>query len=32
MDTFIGQIIMFAGNFAPRDWAFCDGELLPISQ
>lgn len=23
---------MFAGNFAPRDWAFCDGELLPISQ
>jgi microcystin-dependent protein len=32
MEPFIGQIIMFAGNFAPRDWAFCDGELLPISQ
>ena len=32
MDPFIGQIIMFAGNFAPRDWAFCDGQLLPISQ
>ena len=32
MDTFIGQIIMFAGNFAPRDWAFCDGQLLQISQ
>lgn len=23
---------MFAGNFAPRNWAFCDGQLLPISQ
>lgn len=23
---------MFAGNFAPRGWAFCDGQLLPISQ
>ena len=23
---------MFAGNFAPRDWAFCDGQLLPIAQ
>ncbi|MCA9695523.1 MAG: tail fiber protein, partial [Myxococcales bacterium] len=22
---------MFAGNFAPRQWAFCDGQLLPIS-
>ena len=32
MDTFIGQIIMFAGNFAPRDWAFCDGQLLQISE
>lgn len=32
MDPFLGQIIMFAGNFAPRGWAFCDGQLLPISQ
>ncbi|WOD42074.1 phage tail protein [Hwangdonia lutea] len=31
-DPFIGQISMFAGNFAPRGWAFCDGQLLPISQ
>jgi len=28
---FIGEIIMFAGNFAPRGWAFCSGQLLPIS-
>ncbi|MBC3758353.1 phage tail protein [Hyunsoonleella sp. SJ7] len=32
MEPFIGQIIMFGGNFAPRGWAFCDGTLLPISQ
>ena len=32
MDPFIGQIVMFAGNFAPRGWAFCDGQLLSISQ
>ena len=31
MDPFIGQIIMFAGNFAPRGWALCDGQLLSIS-
>lgn len=29
---FIAQVIPFAGNFAPRGWAFCDGQLLPISQ
>ena len=29
---FLGQISMFAGNFAPRSWAFCDGQLLAISQ
>jgi microcystin-dependent protein len=29
-DPFIAQITMFAGNFAPRNWAFCDGQLLPI--
>ncbi|MEE9296354.1 MAG: tail fiber protein [Phycisphaerae bacterium] len=29
---FIAEIKIFAGNFAPRGWAFCDGQLLPISQ
>jgi microcystin-dependent protein len=29
---FIGEIRMFAGNFVPQSWAFCDGQLLPISQ
>ena len=29
---FIGQIMLFAGNFAPRSWAFCDGQLLSISE
>ncbi|MDO6674869.1 tail fiber protein [Tenacibaculum sp. 1B UA] len=32
MDPFIGQITMFGGNFAPRGWAFCNGQLLAISQ
>lgn len=32
MDPFIGEVKLFAGNFAPRGWAFCDGQLLPISQ
>lgn len=32
MTPFIGMIIMFGGNFAPRDWAFCDGNLLSIAQ
>jgi len=31
-EPYIGQVAMFAGNFAPRGWAFCDGRLLPISQ
>lgn len=31
-DPFIGEIVMFAGNFAPRGWAFCEGQLLAISQ
>ena len=30
-DMFIGEIQMFAGNFAPRPWAFCDGQLLDIA-
>jgi microcystin-dependent protein len=29
---YVGEIRMFAGNFAPAGWAFCDGELLPISE
>jgi microcystin-dependent protein len=31
-DQFIGEIRMFAGNFAPFGWAFCDGQLMAISQ
>lgn len=31
-DPFIAEIKIFAGNFAPRGWAFCDGTLLPIAQ
>lgn len=29
---FIGEIRMFGGNFAPVGWAFCDGQLMPISE
>jgi len=29
---FIGEIRIFAGNFAIRDWAMCNGQLLPIAQ
>ena len=32
MDPFIGEIRIFGGNYAPLGWAFCDGQLLPISQ
>lgn len=32
MDPFIGQVSQFAGNFAPRGWAACNGQLLPISE
>lgn len=31
-EPFIAEIRIFAGNFAPRNWSFCDGQLLPISQ
>lgn len=31
-DPLLGEITMFAGNFAPRGWAFCNGQLLPISE
>jgi microcystin-dependent protein len=29
---YVGEIRIFAGNFAPSGWAFCDGSLLPISE
>ncbi|GMT96740.1 tail fiber protein [Corallococcus caeni] len=31
-EPYIGQIVMFGGNFAPRGWLFCDGSLLSIAQ
>ncbi len=31
-EPFTAEIRIFAGNFAPRGWAFCDGQLLPVSQ
>lgn len=31
MDPFLGQTILFAGNFAPRGWALCEGQILPIN-
>lgn len=31
MDEYIGIVKLFAGNFAPRGWMFCDGSLLRIS-
>nr|WP_315198414.1 tail fiber protein [uncultured Aquabacterium sp.] len=31
-DPFVGEVRMFAGNFAPTGWAFCNGQLLPLSQ
>ncbi len=31
-EPFVGEIRMFAGNFAPRGWAFCEGQLLTVSQ
>lgn len=32
MEGTIGEVRMFGGNFAPRNWAFCAGQLLPIAQ
>ncbi len=32
MDPFLGEIRIFAGNFAPRGWAFCAGQMLAIGQ
>lgn len=31
-DNFVGEIRMFAGTYAPADWAMCDGQLLTIQQ
>lgn len=31
-EPFLGEIQIFAGNFAPRGWAVCDGGLMPITQ
>lgn len=31
-EPYLGNIVMFAGTFAPRGWAFCEGQLLPINQ
>lgn len=31
-EPFVGEIRMFAGNFAPQGWALCDGQLLAVSQ
>lgn len=32
MEPYLGMIIMFAGNFPIRGWAYCQGQLLPIAQ
>ncbi len=32
MEGYLAQIIMFAGNFAPRSWAYCQGQILSIAQ
>jgi microcystin-dependent protein len=31
-EPYVAQIMVFAFNFAPRNWAFCNGAVLPISQ
>jgi microcystin-dependent protein len=31
-EPFVGEIRMFAGNFAPNGWMFCEGQTLPISE
>ena len=32
MENFLGQLQLVAFNFAPKGWAFCNGQLLPINQ
>ena len=31
-NPFLGEVILFAGNFAPRGWALCNGQLLSINE
>ena len=31
-DPYIGEIRMFAGNFAPKNWALCDGQILAVAE
>jgi microcystin-dependent protein len=31
-DAYIGEIRMFAGNFAPQNWAFCNGQIMSIAE
>jgi microcystin-dependent protein len=31
-EPFVGEIRMFGGNFAPAGWAYCNGQLIPISE
>jgi microcystin-dependent protein len=31
-DPYIGEITLFAGNFAPQGWAFCQGQILSIAE
>jgi microcystin-dependent protein len=32
MNPYLAQIVMFAGKSAPRSWAFCDGQQMPIEE
>ncbi|MGJ8666621.1 MAG: phage tail protein [Patiriisocius sp.] len=31
-DGYLGQVLLFAGNFAPRGWAFCQGQIQQIAK
>ena len=31
-DPFVAEIRMYPFNFPPKGWAFCDGQILPLSQ
>ncbi|GIG40673.1 phage tail protein [Cellulomonas phragmiteti] len=31
-DPYLGELRLFAGSFAPRGWAFCEGQIMPIQQ
>jgi microcystin-dependent protein len=32
LEVFIGQVTIFAGNYAPEGWAKCEGQIIPIEQ